>query len=190
MLTQEQLGNIYIRSDEISNLFDSEVSLSALVTFKTEEQPLTLKYFPTVKRIDNSAVMAPGITQGQAIEYVQSVVRSMLPEGFSYNFSGSARQYIENGNTMTVAFAFAIVLIFLALSAQFESFRDSLVILVTIPMTISVALIPFYVGQYLGADWPFLNIYTQLGLVTLIRLISKQGIMVVSLPTTYKNMKV
>ena len=59
---------------------------------------------------------------------------------------------------MMVAFAFAIVLIFLALSAQFESFRDSLVILVTIPMAISVALIPFYVGQYLGADWPFLNI--------------------------------
>lgn len=123
--------------------------------------------------------MAPGITQGQAIEYVQSVVKSMLPEGFSYNFSGSARQYNENGNTMMVAFAFAIVLIFLALSAQFESFRDSLVILVTIPMAISGALIPLYVGQYLGASWASLNIYTQLGLVTLIGLISKQGIMVV-----------
>ena len=103
----------------------------------------------------------------------------MLPKGFSYNFSGSARQYIENGNTMMVTFAFEIILIFLALSAQFESFRDSLIILVTIPMAISVALIPFYVGQYLGADWPFLNIYIQLGLVTLIRLISKQDIMVV-----------
>ena len=53
MLTQEQLGNIYIRSNEVSNLFDSEMPLSALVTFKTEGQPLTLKYFPTVKRIDN-----------------------------------------------------------------------------------------------------------------------------------------
>ncbi|MDE4948929.1 efflux RND transporter permease subunit, partial [Francisella tularensis subsp. holarctica] len=94
-----------------------------------------------------SAVMAPGITQGQAIENVQSVVKSMLPEVFSYNFSGSARQYIENGNTMMVAFAFAIVLLFLALSALFESFRDSLVILVTIPMAISGALIPLYVGQ-------------------------------------------
>ena len=179
MLTQEQLGNIYIRSDEVNNLFDSEVPLSALVTFKTEGQPLTLNTFQQLNASTISAVMAPGITQGQAIEYVQSVVKSMLPEGFSYNFSGSARQYIENGNTMMVAFAFAIILIFLALSAQFESFRDSLVILVTIPMAISGALIPLYVGQYLGASWASLNIYTQLGLVTLIGLISKQGIMVV-----------
>ncbi|AVC43633.1 multidrug efflux protein [Francisella tularensis subsp. novicida] len=179
MLTQEQLGNIYIRSDEASNLFDSEVPLSALMSFKTEGQPLTLNTFQQLNSSTISAVMAPGITQGQAIEYVQSVIKSMLPEGFSYNFSGSARQYIENGNTMMVAFAFAIVLIFLALSAQFESFRDSLVILVTIPMAISGALIPLYVGQYLGASWASLNIYTQLGLVTLIGLISKQGIMVV-----------
>ncbi|AJI54216.1 efflux RND transporter permease subunit [Francisella philomiragia] len=179
MLTQEQLGNIYIRSDEASDLFNSELPLSALVSFKTEGQPLTLNTFQQLNASTISAVMAPGVTQGQAIDYVKSVVRSELPEGFSFNFSGSARQYIENGNTMMVAFAFAIVLIFLALSAQFESFRDSLVILVTIPMAISGALIPLYVGQYMGAGWASLNIYTQLGLVTLIGLISKQGIMVV-----------
>ncbi|AJI47255.1 efflux RND transporter permease subunit [Francisella philomiragia] len=179
MLTQEQLGNIYIRSDEASDLFNSELPLSALVSFKTEDQPLTLNTFQQLNASTISAVMAPGVTQGQAIDYVKNVVRSELPEGFSFNFSGSARQYIENGNTMMVAFAFAIVLIFLALSAQFESFRDSLVILVTIPMAISGALIPLYVGQYMGAGWASLNIYTQLGLVTLIGLISKQGIMVV-----------
>ncbi len=179
MLTQEQLGNIYIRSDEASDLFNSELPLSALVSFKTEGQPLTLNTFQQLNASTISAVMAPGVTQGQAIDYVKSVVRSELPEGFSFNFSGSARQYIENGNTMMVAFAFAIVLIFLALSAQFESFRDSLVILVTIPMAISGALIPLYIGQYMGAGWASLNIYTQLGLVTLIGLISKQGIMVV-----------
>ncbi|MEY8716875.1 efflux RND transporter permease subunit [Francisella philomiragia] len=179
MLTQEQLGNIYIRSDEASDLFNSELPLSALVSFKTEGQPLTLNTFQQLNASTISAVMAPGVTQGQAIDYVKNVVRSELPEGFSFNFSGSARQYIENGNTMMVAFAFAIVLIFLALSAQFESFRDSLVILVTIPMAISGALIPLYVGQYMGAGWASLNIYTQLGLVTLIGLISKQGIMVV-----------
>ncbi|MBK2267284.1 efflux RND transporter permease subunit [Francisella philomiragia] len=179
MLTQEQLGNIYIRSDEASDLFNSELPLSALVSFKTEGQPLTLNTFQQLNASTISAVMAPGVTQGQAIDYVKNVVRSELPEGFSFNFSGSARQYIENGNTMMVAFAFAIVLIFLALSAQFESFRDSLVILVTIPMAISGALIPLYVGQYIGAGWASLNIYTQLGLVTLIGLISKQGIMVV-----------
>lgn len=179
MLTQEQLGNIYIHSDEASDLFNYELPLSALVSFKTEGQPLTLNTFQQLNASTISAVMAPGVTQGQAIDYVKSVVRSELPEGFSFNFSGSARQYIENGNTMMVAFAFAIILIFLALSAQFESFRDSLVILVTIPMAISGALIPLYAGQYMGAGWASLNIYTQLGLVTLIGLISKQGIMVV-----------
>lgn len=179
MLTQEQLGNIFIRSDSIDDMFNAELPLSSLVTFKTEGQPLTLNTFQQLNSSTISAVMTPGVTQGQAIDYVQSVVRGDLPEGFSFNFSGSARQYIENGNTMMIAFAFAIVLIFLALSAQFESFRDSLVILVTIPMAISGALIPLYVGQYLGASWASLNIYTQLGLVTLIGLISKQGIMVV-----------
>ncbi|MDE4953089.1 efflux RND transporter permease subunit, partial [Francisella tularensis subsp. holarctica] len=90
-------ANIYIRSDEMNKLFDSEVPFAALVTFKTEVQPLTLNTFQQINASTISAVMAPGITQGQAIEDVQSVVKSMLPEGFSYNFSGSARQYIKNG---------------------------------------------------------------------------------------------
>jgi multidrug efflux pump len=189
MLTQEQLSNIFIRSDLLGNsfmtsdtggdMFNSELPLSALLSFKTKGQPLTLNTFQQLNSATISAVMAPGVTQGQAIDYVENLAKNELTEGFSYNFSGSARQYIENGNTMMIAFAFAIVLIFLALSAQFESFRDSLVILVTIPMAISGALIPLYVGQYLGAGWASLNIYTQLGLVTLIGLISKQGIMVV-----------
>ncbi|QIV95028.1 efflux RND transporter permease subunit [Allofrancisella frigidaquae] len=179
MLTQEQLSNIYIRSDATDNLFNSELPLSALLSFRTEGQPLTLNTFQQLNSATISAVMSPGVTQGQAIDYVEKLAKSELTEGFSYNFSGSARQYIENGNTMMVAFGFAIILIFLALAAQFESFRDSLVILVTIPMAISGALIPLYLGQYLGAGWASLNIYTQLGLVTLIGLISKQGIMVV-----------
>ncbi|QLE79488.1 MMPL family transporter [Francisella sp. Scap27] len=189
MLTQEQLGNIFIRSDGqgnqmtskdlVGDLFNSELPLSALVNFKTEGQPLTLNTFQQLNSATISAVMAPGFSQGQAIDYVKNLAQNELTEGFSYNFSGSARQTVENGNTMMIAFAFAIVLIFLALSAQFESFRDSLVILVTIPMAICGALIPLYLGQYMGASWASLNIYTQLGLVTLIGLISKQGIMVV-----------
>ena len=179
MLTQEQLSNIFISSDLLGDMFNSELPLSALISFKTGGQPLTLNTFQQLNSATISAVMAPGVTQGQAIDYVENLAQNELTEGFSYNFSGSARQYVENGSTMMIAFAFAIVLIFLALSAQFESFRDSLVILVTIPMAISGALIPLFVGQYLGASWASLNIYTQLGLVTLIGLISKQGIMVV-----------
>ncbi len=179
MLTQEQLDNIFIHSDTGGDMFNSELPLSALLSLKTKGQPLTLNTFQQLNSATISAVMAPGVTQGQAVDYVENLAKNELPQGFSYNFSGSARQYIEDGNTMMIAFAFALVLIFLALSAQFESFRESLVILVTIPMAISGALIPLYLGQYLGAGWASLNIYTQLGLVTLIGLISKQGIMVV-----------
>ncbi len=180
MLTQEQLGSIYLDiKTPIENMFNSQIPISALVQFKTKGQPLTLNTFQQLNSATISAVMAPGVTQGQAVDYMEELSKAELPNGFSYNYSGSVRQYIENGNTMMIAFAFAIILIFLALSAQFESFRDSLVILVTIPMAISGALLPLFLGQYLGASWASLNIYTQLGLVTLIGLISKQGIMVV-----------
>lgn len=179
MLTQEQLGNIYILSDSIGDLFNSQIPLSALMSFKTVGQPLALNTFQQLNSVTISGVTTPGITQGQAINYVEQILPDELTEGFSYDYSGSSRQLVENGNTMMIAFGFALILIFLALSAQFESFRDSLVILVTIPMAICGALIPLYVGQYMGAGWASLNIYTQLGLVTLIGLISKQGIMVV-----------
>lgn len=124
-------------------------------------------------------MLSPGVSEGQAIDYIKKLTDSNLPAGFSYSFSGASRQFLQNGNTMMIAFGFAVVLIFLALAAQFESFRDSLVILVTVPMAISGALIPLYLGQFFNKDWASLNIYTQLGLVTLIGLISKQGIMVV-----------
>ncbi|MDE4998727.1 hypothetical protein NAI79_10115, partial [Francisella tularensis subsp. holarctica] len=79
MLTQEHLGNFYIRSDEMNKLFDSEVPFSALVTFKTEGQPLKLNTFQQLNASTISAVMAPGITQGQALEDVQIVVKTRLP---------------------------------------------------------------------------------------------------------------
>ncbi|WP_150467298.1 efflux RND transporter permease subunit [Francisella sp. SYW-9] len=179
MLTNEQLGNIYIESDKIDNMFNSQVPLSALVNFKTVGEPLTLNTFQQLNSATVSAMLSSGVSEGQAINYIRKMIGNDLPAGFSYSFSGGARQFIQNGNTMMIAFGFAVILIFLALSAQFESFRDSLVILITVPMAISGALIPLYLGQFFGKDWASLNIYTQLGLVTLIGLISKQGIMVV-----------
>ncbi|MED7789489.1 efflux RND transporter permease subunit [Francisella sp. 19X1-34] len=179
MLTNEQLGSIYVESDKIDDMFNSEVPLSALVNFKTVGEPITLNTFQQLNSATISAMLNSGVSEGQAINYIKRLAGTSLPAGFSYSFSGGARQFIQNGNTMMIAFGFAVILIFLALSAQFESFRDSLVILVTVPMAISGALIPLYLGQFLNKDWASLNIYTQLGLVTLIGLITKQGIMVV-----------
>jgi multidrug efflux pump len=116
-------------------------------------------------------VLAPGTTMGQAVAFLQS---QKLPAGFEVDWLSDSRQYVYEGNALTVSFGFALVVIFLVLAAQFESFRDPLVILVTVPLAICGALIPLYLG------FTTLNIYTQIGLVTLIGLISKHGILMVS----------
>lgn len=186
-MTVEQLGNIYIKAHpSLANIADADgdgddfmVPLSSLVSFKTEGVPLSLNRFQQMNSATISAVMASGVTQGQAIAYLNDLANEILPKSMSYDYQGSARSFVENGNTMMVAFIFAIIVIFLMLSAQFESFRDPLIILVTVPMAICGALIPLYFGQLVNAGWASLNIYSELGLVTLIGLISKHGILMV-----------
>jgi multidrug efflux pump len=95
------------------------------------------------------------------------------PEGFAFDYAGVARQYVQEGSALWVTFGLALAIIFLVLAAQFESFRDPLVILVTVPLSICGALLPLFLG------WSSMNIYTQVGLVTLIGLISKHGILIV-----------
>ena len=96
-----------------------------------------------------------------------------MPEGFTYDFQGESRQYVQEGNRLVVTFVFALIVIYLVLAAQYESFRDPLIILIALPTSIFGALLPLTAG--LGT----VNIYTQIGLVTLIGLISKHGILMV-----------
>jgi multidrug efflux pump len=118
-----------------------------------------------------SGVPFPGVSMGEAVEYLQQVANEVLPAGFHQAFLGESRQYVEEGNQLTVTFIFALVIIYLVLAAQFESLRDPLVILISVPLSICGALIPLFIGL------ASLNIYTQVGLVTLIGLISKHGIL-------------
>jgi multidrug efflux pump len=108
---------------------------------------------------------------GEAVAFLQA---QPLPPGMTIDWLSDSRQYVHEGNRLTISFGFALVVIFLVLAAQFESFRDPLVILVTVPLAICGALLPLYLG------YATLNIYTQIGLVTLIGLISKHGILMVS----------
>jgi multidrug efflux pump len=108
---------------------------------------------------------------GQAVAFLQA---QPLPPGASIDWLGDSRQYVNEGDRLTLTFMFALVVIFLVLAAQFESFRDPLVIMVSVPLAVCGALIPLYLG------FATLNIYTQIGLVTLIGLISKHGILMVS----------
>jgi multidrug efflux pump len=110
---------------------------------------------------------------GQAVSFLQQTAAEVLPSDFRYDFLSQSRQYVTEGNQLALTFAFALIVIYLVLAAQFESLRDPLVILVSVPMSICGALLPLFFGI------ATINIYTQIGLVTLVGLISKHGILMV-----------
>jgi multidrug efflux pump len=164
------MNNTYIRTAS-----GNSIPLSTLVHITTKTVPQALNRFQQQNAATIAGVPFPGITQGEAIAYMQDLGRRTLPQGYSVDYSGPSRQFIQESTGLIVTFFFALIIIFLALAAQFESFRDPVIILVSVPMSICGALI--FVS--LGIGGASLNIYTQVGLVTLIGLISKHGILIV-----------
>jgi multidrug efflux pump len=124
-----------------------------------------------------SGVPFPGRTLGEAVDFLTEKSKEVFPEGYTYDFNGDARQLVQEGSALTVTFIFALIVIFLVLAAQFESFRDPLIILIALPTSIFGALLPLNLMGVVGAA--SINIYTQIGLVTLIGLITKHGILMV-----------
>ena len=118
--------------------------------------------------------MFPGVALGDALKYMQGLSARTLPEGFGIDYGGLSRQFAQESKGFVLTFVFALIIIFLALSAQFESFRDPLIILISVPMSIAGALIFISIGLGNAS----INIYTQVGLVTLMGLISKHGILI------------
>jgi len=160
------LNNYYVKNDK-----DQMLPLSTLIKVSDRARPRQLNQFQQL----NSAIISgfPLVSQGEAIELVRQIASEEAPAGFAYDYAGASRQYVQEGSALWVTFGLALAIIFLVLAAQFESFRDPLVILVTVPLSICGALIPLFLGL------STLNIYTQVGLVTLIGLISKHGILIV-----------
>jgi len=148
------------------------VPLSNVATVNKVVQPNSLTNFQQLNSATLSAVPFPGRTVGEAIDFLKKKAES-FPEGFTYDFQGESRQFVQEGNTLVYTFIFALIVIFLVLAAQYESFRDPLIILIALPCSMFGALIP------LNAGLASINIYTQIGLVTLIGLISKHGILMV-----------
>ncbi|MBU2808188.1 MMPL family transporter [Acidithiobacillus ferrooxidans F221] len=149
------------------------VPLSTLVSVETEVQPQFLPQFQQLNSATIQAVPAPGVTLGQALTYLKTQAQNIMPKGFSIDYSSQSRQYMQEKSGLLVTFALAILLIYLLLAAQFESFRDPLIVLITVPMSISGALI------FISLGLATINIYTEVGLITLIGLIAKQGILIV-----------
>lgn len=149
------------------------IPLSNLVNITAGAAPLSLNHFQQIRAATITANLAPGYTLGQALEFLQNTAEKHLPDNIAYDYAGQSRQFIEASGSMGVTFAFAIIFIFLILSAQFESFRDPLIVMISVPLSLTGALLTLHL---IGAT---LNIYTEIGLITLIGLISKHGILMV-----------
>jgi multidrug efflux pump len=151
------------------------VPLSTIATIRHETVPETLNHFQQLNAATLAGVPSPGVSQAEALKYLQDLATRTLPQGYSVDYGGQLRQYLAESGGVMATFGFAIIIVFLALAALFESFRDPLVILISVPLSIAGALI--FIA--LGLGGASLNIYTQVGLVTLIGLISKHGILIV-----------
>ena len=164
----EQLKDYYITTSS-----GELVKLGNLVSFKQSVEPEQLKRFQQLNSATVSAVLAPGVTMGQGLQFMRETAAKIVPRGYTFDYGGESRQYEQEGSALLVTFFFSIIVIYLVLSAQFESFRDPLIMLVSVPMSISGALI------FISLGLASINIYTQVGLITLIGLISKHGILIV-----------
>ncbi|HSX19875.1 MAG TPA: efflux RND transporter permease subunit, partial [Gammaproteobacteria bacterium] len=169
-LNTDQLQNYYIQTKS-----GFPVQLSTIIKIVYRTIPRSINHFQQLNSATISGVLVPGVSVGQGLESLRALARDTLPDGYLIDYAGQSRQYIQESSGFLLTFGFAIVVIFLALAAQFESFRDPLIILVSVPMSIAGALIFIC----LGVGGSTLNIYTQVGLVTLMGLISKHGILIV-----------
>ncbi|RVB75800.1 efflux RND transporter permease subunit [Mesorhizobium sp. M6A.T.Cr.TU.014.01.1.1] len=164
----EKLAEYFVRSAS-----GEMVPLSAVVKISTNASPAVIEQFNQLNSATISALPLPTVTTGDGLKTIEDIARESLPDTFFIDYTGQSRQEKEQGYTIIIAFAAAVLVIYLVLAAQFESFRDPLIIMMSVPLSIFGAIVPLNLG--LGT----LNIYTQVGLITLIGLITKHGILLV-----------
>tara|TARA_R110000868_G_scaffold380784_1_gene646972 strand:+ start:147521 stop:150580 length:3060 start_codon:yes stop_codon:yes gene_type:complete len=163
-----QIKNMYVRSNN-----GNMVSLNSLVKIEESVAPQSLDQFQQQNSAILQANIEPGFTMGQDLGYLENYVKNNMPSTFDYDFVGQSRQFIHSQGVLLVAFMFAIILIYLLLSAHFNSLRDPFIVLLSVPLALVGAL---FVMFMFGST---LNIYTKIGLVMLLGLISKHGILII-----------
>ncbi|HHX5992535.1 TPA: multidrug efflux RND transporter permease subunit AcrB [Haemophilus influenzae] len=171
-LSPESFKNYYLTASN-----GQSVPLSSVISMKLETQPTSLPRFSQLNSAEISAVPMPGTSSGDAIAWLQQQANDNLPQGYTYDFKSEARQLVQEGNALTTTFILAVVIIFLVLAIQFESIRDPMVIMISVPLAVSGALVSLNLLSFFGIAGTTLNIYSKVGLITLVGLITKHGIL-------------
>lgn len=166
-LNPESMNMYFVRSDD-----GQAIPLGSLISIDVVAEPRSLPHFNQLNSATVGAVPSPGVAMGDAIAWFESIAESKLPNGYNHDYMGEARQYVTEGSALYATFGLALAIIFLVLAIQFESIKDPFVIMVSVPLAICGALIALAWGA------ATMNIYSQVGLITLVGLITKHGILI------------
>ena len=168
-LTPEQLSQIYVKGSA-----DKLVPLSTFATLKTTTEPRSLNKFQQLNAVRIQGVIPPSVPLDKALTFLEDQAKQVLPQGFTVDYAGESRQLRVEGSKFLGTFLLSAILIYLVLAAQFESFRDPFIVLAgSVPLAISGALVFSFL------NFTTLNIYSEVGLITLVGLIAKNGILIV-----------
>ncbi|MDP4547509.1 efflux RND transporter permease subunit [Marinobacter sp. MDS2] len=166
--SKESLDDYYIRTGS-----GELVPLSSVASFTEEVEPSNRTQFNQQNSLTLEGVVMPGVAAGTAMEFIEKTAEEVFPQGFSFDYTGASRQLANQGSALVVTFFLSLLVIYLVLAAQFESWRDPIIILVSVPMSVAGAMVFIVLG------FATMNIYTQVGLITLIGVVSKNGILIV-----------
>lgn len=167
-LDEQALNDYYLRTSK-----GTLVPLGSVVSFEHGVEPSDRTQFNQQNSLTLEGVVMPGVSAGAAMEYIETTAEKIFPQGFTHDYTGQSRQLANQGSALIVTFFLSLLVIYLVLAAQFESWRDPIIILVSVPMSVAGAM------AFIVLGFATMNIYTQVGLITLIGVVSKNGILIV-----------
>ncbi|MGB1139512.1 MAG: efflux RND transporter permease subunit [Halioglobus sp.] len=167
-LTKAELEKYYVRTAS-----GDLVPMSAVIQLASSVEPNELTQYQQLNSTTVQGIMMPPNSVGTGLEFLRETLYEIAPRGFREGYTGASHRFMQESASFPVLFTLSMILIFLVLAAQFNSFRDPIVVLLAVPLSIFGAVVPIALG------FATLNIYTQIGLLTLIGLISKHGILIV-----------